>query len=160
MKVKNLVNYIIAAAGTTGLAKAPALALRKRLLKNYLTSPSPSRAAFAHAANPRISFIIPVFNGAHHTLECLLSILRVADCSCEVIVVDDGSNDETQALLSRFENIRIHCNVQNLGFLRSINVGAKLARGEYLVLVNNDARLVEGSLAAALEVYESEKIVG
>ena len=142
MKVKNLLKYIIAAAGTTGLAKAPALAVRKRRLKQYLTSGS--RDAFSRSANPRISFIIPVFNGAHHTLECLLSILRVADCSYEVTVVDDGSNDETQALLSRFENIHVHRNVQNLGFLRSVNVGAKLARGQYLALINNDARLVDG----------------
>ena len=158
MTIKKLLEYVLAAVGTTGLAKAPALALRKRRLNTFLRGEKKYR--FPSFVNPHMSFIIPVFNGAHHTLECLLSILRVADGSYEVIIVDDGCSDETTALLSYFENVRVHRNPQNLGFLRSVNAGAKLAIGQYLVLINNDARLVEGSLVAALDVYETENNCG
>ena len=158
LNIKKFLKYVLAAVGTTGLAKAPAVAVRKRRLKAFLCSDS--KHTFPTSTNPRISFVIPVYNGAHHTLECLLSILRMADGNCEVIIIDDGCADETTTLLSHFENIRVHRNAQNLGFLRSINAGAKIALGEYLVLINNDARLVEGSLTAALDVYESEKNCG
>lgn len=107
-----------------------------------------------------MSFIIPVYNGAHHTLECLLSILRVADANYEVIIVDDVCTDDTSTLLTRFGNVNLHRNAQNLGFLRSVNAGAKLAKGQYLVLINNDARLVEGSLSKALDRFEIEENCG
>ena len=158
MSIAHLFKYLLAAFGTIGFAKAPALTLRKRQLNTFLRGEKKYR--FPSFANPRMSFIISVFNGAYHTLECLMSILRVADGSYEVIIVDDGCSDETTALLSYFENVRVRRNPQNVGFLRSVNAGAKLAIGQYLVLINNDARLVEGSLVAALDVYEAENNCG
>ena len=156
--MRRLLNYLVAAVGTTGLAKAPALAVRKRRLKAFLRSGH--KHDFPLSPRPRISFVIPVYNGAHHTLECLLSILNVADSLYEVIVVDDGCSDETATLIAQFGNVRLHHNEKNLGFLRSINAGAKLAKGQYLVLINNDARLVEGSLSTALDRYQAEKNCG
>ncbi len=158
MNIANLARYILAAAGTSDLAKLPALAIRRRRLQSFMKRGEKRR--FPHQVNPRVSFVIPVFNGAYHTLECLLSILRLADSTYEVIIVDDGCSDETVALLGRFDNIRIHRNEKNLGFLRSINAGAKLAKGQYLILLNNDARLVEGSLNEAIDAYECEKNCG
>ena len=158
MTINKLLKYAAAAAGTTGLVKWPALAARKRRLKAFLNSGR--RYIFPPSPKPRLSFIIPVFNGAHHTLECLLSILRVADASYEVIIVDDACTDDTSALLERFENVKLHRNRQNLGFIRSVNAGAKLAKGQYLVLINNDARLVQGSLNKALDRFEAEENCG
>jgi len=154
VKFARLVGYIIAAAGTIGLIKAPALAARKRALKVFLATGR--RYTFPATVKPRVSFIIPVYNGAHHTLACLLSILAVADGSYEVIVVDDGSTVETAELLTYFENVRVHKNSHNQGFLHSVNTGAALAQGQYLVLLNNDARLIEGSLSSALDRFEAE----
>lgn len=158
MRFVKLASYILAAAGTTGLAKVPALALRRRKFRAFLKGGE--LLIFSVASSPRISFIIPVFNGAYHTLECMLSILRLADCTYEVIVVDDGFNDETSEVPRRFQNVRIHKNSKNIGFLRSVNAGPKLARGEHLVFINNDARLVEGSINDAIGAYESEKDCG
>ena len=158
MSLKGLLSFAIAAAGTTGLAKSAALRKRKRALAAFLASGE--RHAFAAVARPRASIVIPVYNGAHHTLQCLLSILHLADGSFEVLVVDDGSSDETTELLSRFENIRVEHNPKNLGFLRTANAGAKAAKGKFLVFLNNDARLVSGSLSAALDLFENEKNCG
>ncbi len=57
MKFARLVNYIVAAAGTTGLVKAPALAARKRALKVFLAAGR--RYTFPATDKPRASFIIP-----------------------------------------------------------------------------------------------------
>ena len=158
MNIANLARYVLAVAGTSDLAKLPALAIRRRRLQSFMLRGEKRR--FPYHANPRVSFVIPVFNGAYHTLECLLSILRLADSTYEVIIVDDGCSDETIALLGRFDNVRLHRNEKNIGFLRSINAGSKLAKGEYLILFNNDARLVEGSLNEAINAYECEKNCG
>ena len=48
----------------------------------------------------------------------------------------------------------------NLGFLRSVNTGAALAQGQYHVLLNNDARLIEGSPSSALDRLEAESNCG
>lgn len=158
MKIGALLSYMIAAVSTTGIAKAPALALRKRRLKAFLSS---SRSyTFPTSPHPRASFVVTVFNNAHHTLECLLSVLRMAEGAYEVIIIDDGSSDETLLMLARFKNVKVHRNAQNLGYLRSVNVGAELARGQYLVLINSDARLIQCNLTAALDSYEAEENCG
>ena len=56
----------------------------------------------------------------------------------EVIVVDDGSSDDTIGHLPSIEGVRIHRRARNGGFIAACNDGGGLARGRYLVLLNND----------------------
>ncbi len=88
---------------------------------------------------PTASLIIPVYSGAELTRRCLESIRDNTDqVSYEVIVVDDGADVATKLLLENVEGARIIANEQNVGYLRSMNRGAAAARGEWLVLCNND----------------------
>jgi GT2 family glycosyltransferase len=94
---------------------------------------------FPHCDNPLISIVIPVYNKFEYTFHCLKSILaNSTDQLYEVIVVDDCSQDETAAELARIKGIKVIRNETNGGFIFSSNTGASAARGEFLVLCNND----------------------
>lgn len=116
---------------------------------------------FVHQDQPVVSIVIPVYGQVKYTLECLASILMFSgDASYEVIVVDDGSPDETEELVGRIENLKFIRNPENLGFLRSCNRAAQEARGEYILLLNNDAQVTSGWLTALLQTFETFPDVG
>lgn len=96
---------------------------------------------FSENAAPQISLVIPVYNNIKFTIECLLSIRKYTEqLSYEVIIVDDCSTDETGEILSNIRGLIYAKNSENLGFLRSSNLGATKARGKYIVFLNNDAQ--------------------
>ena len=87
-----------------------------------------------------VSIIIPVFNKADLTEQCLAAIEPTArPISHEVIVVDNASTDRTTETLARFANsVRAVRNEANRGFAAACNQGAALARGQHLLFLNND----------------------
>lgn len=121
---------------------------------------SGQRITFNTHAKPNVSVIIPTFNGAHHTLRCLLTLAADKKTSLEVIVFDNGSTDKTDELLKQCDNIQIIKSPQNLGYIKANNAAARYARGEFLLLLNNDARLVEGSIQDSINVFSTENRVG
>jgi GT2 family glycosyltransferase/glycosyltransferase involved in cell wall biosynthesis len=90
---------------------------------------------------PRTSVIVPTWNGEAVLRDCLVSISKLEQPpgGFELIVVDNGSSDGTELLLRReFPWARRVRSETNLGFARGCNLGMAAARGEYLVLLNND----------------------
>ncbi len=110
----------------------------------------------------RVSIVIPVYNNAHFTKQCVESIFAVgAACDCEVIVVDNGSHDETQEMLAAFgKKVVVVRNEENRGFAKGCNHGAKTATGEYLVFLNNDTKVTAGWLDALVAEMTSHKKTG
>lgn len=106
-----------------------------------------------------ISIVIPVFNHIELTRECIESIRRNTKVDCEIVVVDNGSTDETASYL-RDESIHVITNSENLGFPRAANQGIESARGEYICLLNNDVTVLEGWLEPLLESLEQDSLVG
>ena len=107
---------------------------------------SPPRAAepieFPRFGRPSVSIVIPVRAQAELTRSCLESIrANTTGISYEVILVDDCADRETKALLSHVRGARIHVNTANLGYLRSVNLGASIAAGRWLLLGNNDIQV-------------------
>ena len=115
---------------------------------------------FPSSQNPRVSVIIPVFNRADLTLQCLQALAAESVNCLEVIIIDNASSDETTRLFSRIEGVRYIRNEKNLHFLEGSNQGAALARGEYLLFLNSDTRVMPGSIAAALENFAHAADVG
>jgi GT2 family glycosyltransferase len=98
------------------------------------------------------SIIIPVFNKADLTKRCLETLPEsIAGAgSGEVIVVDNASTDHTAGVLAEFPWIRLIRNEKNLGFAAANNQAARVANGEFLVLLNNDTEPWKGWLSTML----------
>ena len=91
--------------------------------------------------------IIPVFNHAALTRDCLDALLEIG--GCKVIVVDDGSTDGTPAMLAGYgKKIQVFTHRTNQGFAKACNDGAKVARTEFVVFLNNDTLPQPGWLRA------------
>lgn len=124
-----------------------------------------ARLAFPQFPKPKVSILIPSYNRAGYLFECLASILAYTGekIPYEVIVVDDASQDSTQTLLSRCDNVTVIRNGQNLEYLKSCNKGAQQADGEYLLLLNNDVSVQTGwleHLVRTMETYPDCGAVG
>jgi GT2 family glycosyltransferase/glycosyltransferase involved in cell wall biosynthesis len=98
-----------------------------------------------------VSIVVLTYNRAAYTYRCLESILRHSDVAYELIIVDNASQDDTSRLLERLENAIILRNPVNAGFGGGCNQGARIARGRYLLLLNNDAALNAGGLRALVD---------
>jgi GT2 family glycosyltransferase/glycosyltransferase involved in cell wall biosynthesis len=103
---------------------------------------------------PVVSIIIPVYNKFDLTYQCVKSIQENgARVPYEIIIADDCSRDETiLASLAFFGGTRLVRNTTNSGFVRTCNRGVDVARGEYLVFLNNDTQVKPGWLD---ELYET-----
>jgi len=117
--------------------------------------------AFPLCANPRASIIIPVWNHWEYTARCLQAILaNNQGVPYEVIIVDNGSSDKTGEMLARIENVRVIRNPSNSGYVIACNQGAGIARGKYLVFLNNDAEPLKGWLEELLDTAAMDESVG
>ncbi len=105
---------------------------------------------------PDVSIVIPVHGQLGYTLNCLHSLLaHSARVACEVVVVDDASPDASAEIIERLriEGLRVLRLRANGGFIAACNAGAAAARGQYVVLLNNDTRVVAGWLDALLDSF-------
>lgn len=85
-----------------------------------------------------ISIIIPNWNGAQHLPDCLESLRHQHFRDFEVLVVDNGSQDATFEVLQNYPEVQLLNLGQNRGFTGACNAGIQAARGEILILLNND----------------------
>jgi GT2 family glycosyltransferase len=124
---------------------------------------SMGKAAAKTSGRPaRVSIIIPVFNKVEFTFQALRSLLREVDSAdAEVIVVNNASTDETREVLSYFADfVRVVENETNRGFVDACNQGAGVARGQYLVFLNNDTVVLPGWLENLVQTIEGDERIG
>lgn len=114
---------------------------------------------------PLVSVVIPVWNGAKYLEKCLASILNQSVTDMEIIVVDDGSTDETWELLNRLaaQEPRIRpFRQENAGASVARNTGLDHCRGVYVRFVDADDVVPPGSFEALLssaEMHESDLVL-
>lgn len=88
---------------------------------------------------PKVSVVIPSYNHARFIGEAVESVLRQSEPGLEIIVVDDGSTDDTLSVLGRFTDSRVRVIVQeHQGAHAAINRGLKESTGQYLSILNSD----------------------
>ena len=98
--------------------------------------------------NPKVTIVIPVYNGANYVKEAIESALSQTYDNIEIIVVNDGSNDNNEtenAVLSYGDKIKYVCK-ENGGVSSALNTGIKLAEGEWISWLSHD------------DLYTQEKI--
>lgn len=107
------------------------------------------------ASLPLVSVIIVNYNGMTLLEKCLKSVLATDYRPLEVLLVDNGSTDGSLTFVrSRFPEVRLLAQERNLGFAGGNNRGVEAATGEYVVLLNNDARVEPGWVKALLGLLE------
>jgi glycosyltransferase involved in cell wall biosynthesis len=87
---------------------------------------------------PKVSVIIPAHNAARFVTETVESVLNQTHRNLEVIVVDDGSTDETAEVLRAFDDRIVLRSQPNGGVARARNEGARVATGEWLAFLDAD----------------------
>jgi GT2 family glycosyltransferase len=108
-----------------------------------------------------ISIIIPNWNGAEHIKACLDSLEKQSYQDAEVIVVDNGSDDESVHIVMRqFPNTRIVRLERNWGFAKAANEGIRIAQGDYIALLNNDTEADPHWLEELLKGMKTSEGVG
>jgi glycosyltransferase involved in cell wall biosynthesis len=103
--------------------------------------------------NPLVSVIVPTYNSADYLEECLKSILAQSYENTELIVVDNSSQDNTQAIANKYTN-----SVYTKGNERSAqrNFGVSKSRGEYILIIDSDMVLTEGVVKACIESIRAD----
>jgi len=109
-----------------------------------------------------LSIIIVNWNTKDDLLNCLSSIFKHdVEISNEVIVVDNGSRDgSVETLENAFSFIHLIKNNNNLGFARAVNKGIKSASGKYILLLNPDTQIREGTFENLLSFMDQHPEAG
>ena len=119
------------------------------------------RFALPKVKAPQVSIVVPVHNKFAVTYNCLAALAFAYNkASFEVIVVDDGSSDETRSLSEVVANVTYVRNDTAQGFIRACNLGASKARGQYVVFLNNDTEPTSRWLDELLFVFDTFEGVG
>src|SRR5690606_34139826 len=110
---------------------------------------------------PRVSIVIPAYGNLGYTAAAVRSIVESAPRDAyEIIVAEDASGDPEIARLATVPGLRYHEHPQNLGFIRSCNAAAGLARGEYVCFLNNDTQVMPGWLDGLMDVFADHADAG
>jgi GT2 family glycosyltransferase len=112
---------------------------------------------------PMVSVIILNYNGAEYIERCINSVLNSDYENLEIIVVDNASTDLSDRIIEskfRCKKVRIFANSKNLGYAEGNNVGAREAKGQYLVFLNNDTEVDSRWLNSLVETMESDSDIG
>lgn len=111
-----------------------------------------------------VDIIVPVFNALSDVKKCLRSIESNNDGNANCIVVNDGSNQETAAWLTDFcqnkTNFSLINNLNNLGYTKSVNVGLKASKADFVILLNSDTIVSRSWIDGLLRCAKSDPRIG
>lgn len=87
-----------------------------------------------------VSIVIVNWNGKKWLKKCLDSLLDQSYKKVEIIIIDNASSDDSlEFIRENYPQVRLFVNKNNLGLTKAINQGVRLSKGEFLLLINNDA---------------------
>jgi hypothetical protein len=113
---------------------------------------------------PLVYCVVVNWNRPHDSADCIHSLIIQKDVQTRVLLVDNGSSDDSVAILKeQFNNIDILTSAQNLWFSGGYNLGIKYALdqgAEYIFIINNDAYVAPETLSILLKQINENKNVG
>ena len=121
----------------------------------------------------KLSIIIPTYNVEKYIDECLTSLLPQLNDNCELIIIDDASNDETkskifghltQEMASKYfqykdaeDYFKFYMNEENKGVSACRNIGLKVASGEYIAFIDSDDIVKDNYIKSIFKAIENQK---
>ncbi|MDK2809869.1 MAG: hypothetical protein PWR27_578 [Petroclostridium sp.] len=111
------------------------------------------------------SIIICVWNNLAFTMKCLESVVKYTAVDYEIILIDNHSEEPViQTALDFFNKNNVEytivLNKENKGFIKGTNQGIKLARGQFIVFLNNDVEVTHGWLTKMINIFNKDKRIG
>jgi glycosyltransferase involved in cell wall biosynthesis len=103
-----------------------------------------------------VTVVVPNFNGASYLKDSINSVLAQDYANIEIIVVDDGSTDESLEILESYDTKIKFIKQSNKGSAAARNVGINLAKGEYIALLDSDDIWVENKISTQIRLLNSE----
>jgi GT2 family glycosyltransferase len=120
-----------------------------------------SNSARFEVSLPVVSVIVPNWNGRHLLPTCLDALSAQTWQDFEIIVVDNGSTDDSvKWLQEHWPSVQVIANSENLGFAAAVNQGVQASAATFVATLNNDTQVEPGWLAALAGAIESEARVG
>lgn|GEM_PF-1306382 len=113
--------------------------------------------------NPKVSVVIPVFNGADYLEAAVASVFTSTYRNFEVLLIDDGSSDHSRKICHRLEKkykrVRFYQFPHNKGLARTLNFALSKARGKYICRLNQDDLMLPYRIATEVAYLEKHKDV-
>ncbi len=90
--------------------------------------------------SPKVTVLMAVYNGEKYLADAISSILKQTFTDIEFLIINDGSTDKSSSIINSFNDGRINLvnNEKNLGLISSLNIGIRLAKGEYIARMDCD----------------------
>ncbi len=103
-----------------------------------------------------VTIIIPNYNGYAYLADCLEALRPQMNDKVHVLVVDNGSTDESVAYLQGNDDVDTVFLSENTGFCGAVNAGIKAANTKYIILLNNDTKVLPGYVNALVQTMEQD----
>ena len=106
-------------------------------------------------ANSLVSVIITAYNYGHYLEQAISSVLQQSHAAKEIIVIDDGSTDQTQELLAKYPLVKSY-RTNRMGLSWARNIGTVAAKGQFLVFLDADDYLLPDALEQNLQQFAAK----
>jgi glycosyltransferase involved in cell wall biosynthesis len=107
-------------------------------------------------SGPLVTIITPTYNRAGYLSDTIESVLGQGYPSLQYMVIDDGSTDNTLAVIEKYRDRITYLCHANMGEARTVNKGWQMARGEYVSVVNSDDPILPGLVRHAVEAFQED----
>ena len=129
----------------------------------YLQNKTINQKKYKKDFNPKVSIIIPVYNGANYVEKAIDSALKQTYKNIEIIVVNDGSKDNTEEVVKKYGKKIKYIAKENGGVSSALNVGIKNMTGDYFAWLSHDDIMLENhifELVDFLRYFDDGKTIG
>lgn len=108
---------------------------------------------------PQISVVMPAYNHEAYVAEAIHSVLTQTLQNIELIIINDGSTDNTEKVILEFDDARIkYFSQSNQGAHHALNRGIALAQGEYIAIINSDDVFIANRLEILLNTLQRDNL--
>jgi len=113
----------------------------------------------------RCDIVMPVWNHAGETVDCVNSIKRYTACPYRIVIVDNASDEQTKKRLDSLKEenagrVVIIANPVNTGFVKAVNQGMRFSDAPYVCILNNDTTVTPGWLGEMIDIFKGNPGVG
>lgn len=119
---------------------------------------------FCIAMEPLVTVIIPAYNHEKYIEECLESVINQTYPNLEIIVINDGSKDNTDSIIRRFVALKsrniTYLSKENEGLCKTLNIGLEMTHGKYVSFIASDDAWLPSRIEEGVLFLESNRNIG